>query len=212
MSSISDQSSVAAENTSTITNNKSLAAIFPFELEKPLSTSLFSRAILEEKPITTMYTNAKVDGHLIKLILDSGSTGSIIIRQLMNQLDYQVDYTASAKIIMADKATKTPISKIDNFLFKVNSIITPIKILVIEAIQYQALVGNDWLIKTNAVLNWNMQELQFRTDNDQEELITWEWKENTKKKEKGKEEKPAPTTTATHIPYIYTIPLPSNYC
>ncbi|KAG9292863.1 hypothetical protein G9A89_016225 [Geosiphon pyriformis] len=58
----------------TVTNDESLAAIFPFELEESSQLPLFSGATLEEKPITAMYTNAKVDRHLIKLILDSGST------------------------------------------------------------------------------------------------------------------------------------------
>ncbi|KAG9290314.1 hypothetical protein G9A89_007045 [Geosiphon pyriformis] len=30
-----------------------------------------------------------------------------------------------------------------------------------EATQYQALVGNNWLSKTNATLDWNMQKLQI---------------------------------------------------
>ncbi|KAG9289711.1 hypothetical protein G9A89_014446 [Geosiphon pyriformis] len=38
---------------------------------------------------------------------------------------------------------------------------TPIKVLVMEATQYQALVGNDWLSKVNAMLDWNTQELQL---------------------------------------------------
>ncbi|KAG9304473.1 hypothetical protein G9A89_020037 [Geosiphon pyriformis] len=67
-----------------ITKNKSLTAIFPFELEETINPPLFSGAALKEKPITTMYTDAKVDGHFIKLILDSGSAGSIITRQLMD--------------------------------------------------------------------------------------------------------------------------------
>ncbi|KAG9304599.1 hypothetical protein G9A89_020163 [Geosiphon pyriformis] len=120
----------------TIINDKLLTAIFPFELKKLASTLLFNGVMLEEKPITTMYIDVKMDGHFIKLILDSGLTGSIITRQFMDQL-----------------MTKTSIGKIDNFLFKVNSIITPIKVLVIEAMQYQALVDNDWLVKTNAVLD-----------------------------------------------------------
>ncbi|KAG9296431.1 hypothetical protein G9A89_015023 [Geosiphon pyriformis] len=75
----------------TITENKSLDAIFPFKLEEPSITLLFSGAIFEEKPITTMYTDAKVNGHPIKLILDSRLAGSIITRQLMDQLSYRVD-------------------------------------------------------------------------------------------------------------------------
>ncbi|KAG9302658.1 hypothetical protein G9A89_007362 [Geosiphon pyriformis] len=74
-----------------ITNNELLAAIFPFKFEELLSTPLFNGAALEKKPITAMYTNAKIDGHFIKLILDSGSVSSIITRQLIDQLSYQVD-------------------------------------------------------------------------------------------------------------------------
>ncbi|KAG9306990.1 hypothetical protein G9A89_000904 [Geosiphon pyriformis] len=70
----------------TITENESLDAIFLFELKKPSTMPLFSKAALEKKPITAIYTDAKVDGHSIKLILNSGSAGSIITKQLMDQL------------------------------------------------------------------------------------------------------------------------------
>ncbi|KAG9303841.1 hypothetical protein G9A89_018738 [Geosiphon pyriformis] len=70
----------------TVTNDKTLAAIFPFELKETTMVPLFNRATLKEKPIIAMYTNAKVNGHSIKLILDSGLAGSIITRQFMDQL------------------------------------------------------------------------------------------------------------------------------
>ncbi|KAG9299858.1 hypothetical protein G9A89_003402 [Geosiphon pyriformis] len=145
----------------TITNDELLAAIFLFEFKKLLQTPLFNGATLEKKPITAMYTNAKVDGQAIKLILDSSLANSIITRQLINQLGYQVDCTASTKIITANGATKMPIGKIDKFSYKINSLITLIKVLVIKATQYQALVSNDWLFKTNAILDWTTQELQL---------------------------------------------------
>ncbi|KAG9300988.1 hypothetical protein G9A89_018940 [Geosiphon pyriformis] len=46
-----------------VTNDKSLAAIFPFELEEPSQLPLFSGATLEKKLITVMYTDAK-DQHI----------------------------------------------------------------------------------------------------------------------------------------------------
>ncbi|KAG9293650.1 hypothetical protein G9A89_018987 [Geosiphon pyriformis] len=79
----------------------------------------------------------------------------------MDQLSCQVDRAASARIITANGATKTPIGEIDNLLIKINGIIVPIKVLVMEATQYQALIGNDWLSKTNTILDWNTQELQL---------------------------------------------------
>ncbi|KAG9296659.1 hypothetical protein G9A89_009918 [Geosiphon pyriformis] len=99
----------------TVTKNESLAAIFLFELEKTINSPLFSGTALEEKLITAMYTDAKVD-------------------------DCQVDRTASTRIITANRVIKTLIREIDNFPIEVNSIIVPIKVLVIEATQYQALV------------------------------------------------------------------------
>ncbi|KAG9303016.1 hypothetical protein G9A89_006233 [Geosiphon pyriformis] len=121
----------------TVTEDKLLAAISPFEIEEPSEVSLFNRVTIEEKPITAIYTDAKINGHFIKLILDSR----------------RVDHVASAKIITADGATKTPIGEINNLPIEINSITVPIKILVMEATQYQALVGNNWLFKTNAILD-----------------------------------------------------------
>ncbi|KAG9286093.1 hypothetical protein G9A89_022770 [Geosiphon pyriformis] len=103
----------------TITENKSLAAIFPFEFEKTTTMPLFSGAALEAKPITIMYTDAKVERQSIKLILDS-----------------------------VDGVTKTPIGEIDDFSFEINGIMTSIKVLVMEATQYQALVGQHIRVPT----------------------------------------------------------------
>ncbi|KAG9300031.1 hypothetical protein G9A89_018308 [Geosiphon pyriformis] len=137
----------------TISYDKLLATIFPFELEKPSVIPLFSGAAFEEKLITAMYMDAKVDGQSIKLILDSESANSIITKQLIDQLGRQVDQAASACIITADGTTKTPISEINDLLIEINGIIMPIKVLMMKATQYQALIGNDWLSKTNAVLD-----------------------------------------------------------
>ncbi|KAG9296218.1 hypothetical protein G9A89_014810 [Geosiphon pyriformis] len=215
----------------TISEDKSLAVIFPFEFKETTAMLLFSEATLEAKLIITMYTYTKVEGQSIKLILDSSSAGC------------QVDQAASAKIIITDRATKTPISEIDDFPFKINGIITSIKVLVMEATQYQALIGNNWLSQ-------NIQELQltyqgqhicvpamcghFKTpprekllielkkekekptwkayqvswadsDNSQSEPTTkWSWKE--KEKEKEREEELTLANELTYVPYTYQPP------
>ncbi|KAG9299705.1 hypothetical protein G9A89_013065 [Geosiphon pyriformis] len=97
----------------------------------------------------------------------------------MDQLGYQVNCAVSTRIIMADGTTKTSISEINDFSFKVNNIITSIKVLMIEATQYQALMGNNWLLKTNA-LKW---ATHVSTSNDD--------------KKKEKEENIPEETTAT---------------
>ncbi|KAG9306537.1 hypothetical protein G9A89_004734 [Geosiphon pyriformis] len=134
------------------TEDSSLAAIFPFELEK--NKVMFSGAALNEKcPITAMYMEATVNNTPIKLILNSGSAGSIITLQLVNQLGFKVDRATTYQIITADRSTKLPHGEIDLFSFEINSIVIPTKVLVMDATQYQALVENDWLTKANATLD-----------------------------------------------------------
>ncbi|KAG9307521.1 hypothetical protein G9A89_003844 [Geosiphon pyriformis] len=131
-----------------VTKDSSLAAIFLFELEK--NEAMFSGAALDEKhPITAMYMKATINNTPIKLILDSRSTGSIIMLQLVNQLGFKVDRIITSQIITADGSTKLPHGKIDSFFFEINGIIISTKVLVINATQYQALTTQELLINYN---------------------------------------------------------------
>ncbi|KAG9295726.1 hypothetical protein G9A89_001743 [Geosiphon pyriformis] len=77
-----------------------------------------------QKAITAIYTEAEVKRKPIHLILDSGSTRSIITYQLMQQLK-----------------RNTLVGEIDNFPFTIDGITIPVKVLVMDASQYQALVS-----------------------------------------------------------------------
>ncbi|KAG9306878.1 hypothetical protein G9A89_002547 [Geosiphon pyriformis] len=143
-----------------IAEKANLSDIFPFKFEaNELPFLLSNAAANEQKAITAMYTEAKVEGKPIHLILDSGSAGSIITYQLMQQLKRNVDQPAQTIIVTTDGMKKTPVREIDNFSFTIDGITIPVKVLVMDAPQYQALVKNNWLQKANANLNWETQEL-----------------------------------------------------
>ncbi|KAG9284900.1 hypothetical protein G9A89_006278 [Geosiphon pyriformis] len=145
-----------------IAQNANLSDIFPFEFEANKSPFLLSNtAVNEQKTITAMYTKATFEEKPIQLILDSGSTGSIITYQLMQQLQKTVDRLVQTVIVTADGMKKTPVGKIDNFSFTIDGITIPVKVLVMDALQYQALIRNNWLLKANANLNWKTQELKI---------------------------------------------------
>ncbi|KAG9296044.1 hypothetical protein G9A89_011896 [Geosiphon pyriformis] len=75
-----------------IAENANLSDIFSFEFKANKSPFLLSNAAAnEQKAITAMYTKTKVEGKTICLILDSGSTRSIITYQLIQQLKRNVD-------------------------------------------------------------------------------------------------------------------------
>ncbi|KAG9295169.1 hypothetical protein G9A89_006150 [Geosiphon pyriformis] len=75
-----------------IAENTNLSDIFPFKFEaNELSFLLSSVAANDQKAITAIYIEVETEGKPIHLILDSGSTGSIITYQLMQQLKRNVD-------------------------------------------------------------------------------------------------------------------------
>ncbi|KAG9305609.1 hypothetical protein G9A89_001670 [Geosiphon pyriformis] len=79
----------------------------------------------------------------------------------MQQLQQTVDRSVQTVIVTADNIKKTPVEEIDNFLFIINRITISVKVLVMDISQYQALVGNDWLLKANTNLDWETQELKI---------------------------------------------------
>ncbi|KAG9290762.1 hypothetical protein G9A89_011725 [Geosiphon pyriformis] len=181
----------------TVTNNKTLATIFPFKLKETTMVPLFSRAALEKKPITAIYTDVKVDGHLIKLILDSESTDS-----------HQVNRAANTRIIIADGTTKTSIGKINDFPIEVNGIIIPIKLVItgspkqkpssIEPLRIPAMCGHFKPSHTPVPLidlekeklkpTWEVYQMLW-TDVDHNKLPPiLIWDNNNQEKEKGKKE------------------------
>ncbi|KAG9298164.1 hypothetical protein G9A89_005432 [Geosiphon pyriformis] len=130
-----------------IAQNANLSDIFLFEFKANESPFLLSNAAVnEQKAITAMYTEATVEGKPIRLILDNRSAGN---------------RPAQTVIVTADSIKKTPVEEIDDFSFTIDGITIPVKILVMDALQYQALVGNDWLLKANTNLNWKTQELKI---------------------------------------------------
>ncbi|KAG9299890.1 hypothetical protein G9A89_005419 [Geosiphon pyriformis] len=117
-----------------IAKNTNLLDIFSFEFKANESPFLLSNAAAnKQKAIMAMYTEAKIEGKTIHLILDSGSTGSIITYQLMQQLKRNVNQPVQTVIVTADGMKKTPVGEIDNFLFTLDEITIPVKVFVMDA-------------------------------------------------------------------------------
>ncbi|KAG9286218.1 hypothetical protein G9A89_014204 [Geosiphon pyriformis] len=111
-----------------IAQNINLSDIFPFEFEANKSPFLLSNtAVNEQKTITAMYTEAKISWKY-----------------------YYLSVNATA-LKNSDNIKKTSVREIDNFPFTINGITIPVKVLVMDALQYQ----------TNANLDWKTQELKI---------------------------------------------------
>jgi len=102
----------------------------------------------------SMYCTAKVDGQWIQLILDSGSSGSVITKSFMEKINRKIDRQSSINMVGIHGDKKKALGEISNLPITIQDNLLPIDVVVSEATGYDVLVGNDWFIKYQAILDW----------------------------------------------------------
>jgi deoxyuridine 5'-triphosphate nucleotidohydrolase len=104
---------------------------------------------------------AQVDGATVQLILDSGSSGSVITKQFLEKVGRKVDQPSNINMIGINGEKRKAQGEIKSLPIVVQQQLLPINVVVSEATGYDVLVGNDWLTKYQAKLDWEKQMLTF---------------------------------------------------
>ena len=111
-----------------------------------------------------MFCMAQVDGATVQLILDSGSSGSVISKQFLEKVGRKVDQPSNINMIGINGEKRKAQGEIKSLPIVVQQQLLPINVVVSEATGYDVLVGNDWLTKYQAKLDWEKQMLMFSTN------------------------------------------------
>ncbi|CAG8700560.1 7447_t:CDS:2, partial [Ambispora leptoticha] len=96
---------------------------------------------------TNLYCDAVVHEKVIPLIVDSGSSGSVVASHLLSELGIKVERPSTVNMVNVYGQSKKAIGEISEFPFSVGGVVVPIDVVVTDALSYQAIVGNDWLSK-----------------------------------------------------------------
>ena len=116
---------------------------------------------------TALYCDAKVKGKEIPLILDSEAAGSIVSCQLLNDLGIAIDRPSTTLMINVNGERKRPLGEVLNFPITIKNITILIDAVVTDATTYSAIVGNDWLSKVKANIDYETSTM----------IIQWQGKE-----------------------------------
>lgn len=116
---------------------------------------------------TALYCDAKVKGQEIPLILDSGAAGSIVSCRLLNDLGIAIDRPSTTLMINVNGERKRPLGEVLNFPITIKGVTIPVDVVVTDAMTYSAIVGNDWLSKVKANIDYETANM----------LIHWEGKD-----------------------------------
>jgi len=112
-----------------------------------------------------MYCTAQVDNQWIQLILDSGSSGSVITEQFIKKIGRKATRPSNVNMIGIHGDKKKAIGEIEQLPIKIQGVDVPINVVISEAQGYDVLIGNDWFTKYGASLSWPKNELTFQKNN-----------------------------------------------
>src|SRR5947209_18413905 len=108
-----------------------------------------------------MFYIAQVDGAMVQLILDSGSSGSVISKQFLEKVGRKVDQPSHVNMIGINGEKRKVLGEIKSLPITIQQQLLPVNVVVSEATSYDVLVENDWLTKYQAKLDWEKQILIF---------------------------------------------------
>ena len=111
---------------------------------------------------TALYCEASIKHIQFPLIIDSGSAGSIISLSLLKDLDMEITKASKTLMVNVNGEKRRPLGAVTDIPLKINGCIIPMDAIVTDANSYAAIVGNDWLRKTKAVLDYNNNTMAIK--------------------------------------------------
>ncbi|RHZ86625.1 hypothetical protein Glove_48g209 [Diversispora epigaea] len=111
---------------------------------------------------TALKCNVAVGVYTVPTIVDNGAAISIVTRDAMEQLGYEIEEASKSIILPATGKKTQPLGVIRDLPITIQGQTIPIDVEVIDAATYSLLLGNNWLMKANASYNWSDQELTLR--------------------------------------------------
>ena len=108
-------------------------------------TSLINPSQEEEhkKAVDAVHCDAYVDGQLIHLVVDTGSTGSLISKSFLDKLGRTIEAPSNINLVDVNGGKRRSLGKIKNLPINIKGTIIPINVDVSEAANYSVIVEND---------------------------------------------------------------------
>ncbi|KAG9302205.1 hypothetical protein G9A89_020639 [Geosiphon pyriformis] len=118
--------------------------------------------LADNSNVTPLICKAQVAGYFINLILDSGSFFSVIAKHFLETIGRKIDEPSTRPMtnVHGDKKKGLGIAKA--IPVRINGISIKTDMEMSEAKEYTIIVGNEWLKKVKALLDYELCELTIR--------------------------------------------------
>ena len=123
--------------------------------------------LAEEVTPTASVCQATIANVPISLILDSGSSLNIVSQPLFQKLGLQVTRRATKPITGIHGTKRLPAGEYDNLPITIRPLTIPADVSVIDTNAYSVVLGNEWLSKTQANIDWKTMIATLTWDKQQ---------------------------------------------
>ncbi|CAB4482538.1 unnamed protein product [Rhizophagus irregularis] len=116
----------------------------------------------EETPITAAKCEFHINQQPVIAVIDSGAAVSIMTTAMMKTLKLTIDGPSEYVIKTANGTRVRSLGEIQNLPLKVRNLIIKTNVQIIESSDSVFILGNNWMRKVNAALDWDKKTLTIR--------------------------------------------------
>src|SRR3954468_16397332 len=125
----------------------------------------------DEERFTPTKCLAKIEGHEVDAIMDSGASVCAITTKFLERLGMEIEMPSEVIVKTADGGRHRSLGKIRKVYFSLEGIKTVAKMEVIESKNDKIIIiGTDWLKRNNAILNYGNETLEIGIGDKREEI------------------------------------------
>jgi hypothetical protein len=111
---------------------------------------------------TALYCEMFIYHIQFPLIIDSGSAGCIISLKLLRDLDLEITRASKTLMVNVNGEKHRPLGAVSNLPLKIMDRLIPMDAIVTEADSYATIVGNDWLRKVKAKVDYKINTMRLK--------------------------------------------------
>ncbi|KAG9302399.1 hypothetical protein G9A89_011449 [Geosiphon pyriformis] len=137
-------------------------SLIPKKKTPKTNKCLCQTGFADNSNVTSLICKTQVAGYFIDLILDSGSSVSVIAKHFLEAIGRKIDEPSTRPITNIYGNKKKDLGIVKAIPVHINDISIEINMKVSEAKEYTIIVGNEWLKKAKALLNYELCKLTIR--------------------------------------------------
>ncbi|CAB5179541.1 unnamed protein product [Rhizophagus irregularis] len=124
----------------------------------------------KERAEEALYGEAIVYGQPVNVLIDSGAVGCIISKRFLDKVNKGIELPTNIKIIDVTGQKSSPLGMVQQVPVQMRDIKVYVNMIVTNSAEYNVLLGNEWLKKVNANIDYGQNTITIKYEGIQQQI------------------------------------------